>query len=105
MDLLRQRLEQKDNQITNEYKTQLKTDVDDLILRNARNMDNKALMEKIYDFVFGKFEYRLWFVAVYDDMHGFDNHAIQHCGGHALLHQLGEKNVIIASQDKVNENM
>ena len=100
MKKLRNRLQNKAYEISKNYHKQMTADVDDLILRNARNLGNEALMNKIYDFLTAKYEWRFWFVAVYDDVIGYDNHYIRYCGGVTRLHQVGDKNVVVASTDK-----
>ena len=100
MKKLRYILQKKDSEISRNWRAQMKEDVDDMILRNARTLDNKALMSKIYDFLTAKYEYRMWFVAVYNDVNGYKNHYIRYCGGVIRLHQVGKKNVIVASKGK-----
>ena len=85
-------------QIKNTYKTQLNKDVKDLI-RKYHKEGNHGLMRKIYNFAKDKFDWRYWFVAVYNDMVGYDKHTIYTCGGVSFLHTNG-KNIIVSSQDK-----
>ena len=98
MNELREKLQRMSDDVKARYKTQLKVDADDLILRH-HGLGNEGLMQKVYDFVVDKYDWRYWFVAVYDDMFGFDDHTISLCGGYSLLHQQN-KNIIISSQDK-----
>ena len=99
MNTLKDRLERVSNDVKGRYHAQLKTDADDIILR-YHSLGNQGLMQKLYEFVEEKYDWRYWFVAVYDDMHGYDDHTISLCGGYSLLHQK-KKNIIISSQDKV----
>lgn len=103
MNLLREKLQRMSDDVKGRYKTQLKIDADDLILRHHA-LGNKGLMQKVYDFVIDKYDWRYWFVAVYDNMHGFDDHTISLCGGYSLLHQ-HDKNIIVSSQDKEQSSL
>ena len=98
MNTLRLKLQRVSNEVKGRYHTQLKIDADDIIRRH-HGLGNKGLMQKLHDFVDNKYDWRYWFVAVYDDMYGFDVHTISLCGGYSLLHQ-HKKNIIISSQDK-----
>ena len=97
---LRARMSRISNNIRRDYLTQMKIDIKDIIKKGGKRFSNKRLMHEIYDFVEDKYDWRYWFVAVYNDMKGFDKHAIASCGGHAFLHTYG-KNIAVASQDKV----
>lgn len=88
------------NECRNNYHTLMTNDVTDLINKN-NGANNNVMMKKIYDFVMTKYNWRVWSVVVYDDIVGFDNHAILTCGGKAWLHKNG-KNIIVSSQDEHN---
>ena len=101
MKKLRDRLQEKADEISKNYYDYMKADVDDLISRYAKKLSNKALMKKIYKFLTAKYEYRFWFVAVYDDVTGYGNHHMTTCDGTLKrLHQVGDKNVVVASKEK-----
>lgn len=85
MNKLGKKLEKVSERIKSVYKTQMKTDANDLILRH-HGLGNRGLMRKIYNFMVDKYDWRYWFVAVYNDMYTFDKHAISQCGGASILH-------------------
>ena len=96
MQDLSETLRKKSNGIKNAYLMQLHNDAEGLI-RDNYDEGNEQLMQKIYNFVIDKFDWRYWFVAVYDDMKGYDKHTMYQCGGAYFLHMKG-RNIIISSQ-------
>lgn len=97
---LRAKMSRISNNIRRDYMTQMKIDIQDIIKKGGKSFSNERLMHEIYDFVEEKYDWRYWFVAVYNDMKGFDEHAIASCGGHTFLHTHG-KNIAVGSQDKM----
>ena len=100
MDTLKVKLETVSNTVKGNYLNQMKLDAQDIILRQ-HGLGNQGLLDELYDFVTEKYDWRFWFVAVYDEMRGADKHNMWHCGGVSYLHT-HDKNVIIASQDKTD---
>ena len=49
------------------YVLQMRLDTNGFILR-YHGVGNQGLADKLYDFVTKKYDWRFWFVAVYDDM-------------------------------------
>ena len=98
MKILCVRLKEVSDEVKKAYKEQMKKDAEALI-ENHYKEGNRGLRWKIYNFVVDKYDWRYWFVAVYDDMEGYDKHIIHTCGGALFLHK-NEKNIIISSQDK-----
>ena len=78
------------------YVSQMRLDTNGFILR-YHGVGNQGLADKLYDFVTKKYDWRFWFVAVYDDMGDFDKHNMWHHGGTVYLHE-HHKNIIIASR-------
>jgi hypothetical protein len=98
MVALKNRLREVSNEIKDTYLTQLRTDAED-IGRRSTDLGNKDLMLKVYNFVNEKYDWRYFFVAVYDNLEGDDNHFVSVCGGHTFF-DFDNKNMVIASQDK-----
>ena len=99
MKKVKRKLVEVTNRIKKAYETQVEEDTRTLI-NEYHAHGNRALMTKIYNFVDDKFDWRYWFVAVYNDVGGYDKHTISSCGGTNFLHTHG-KNIIVASQDKI----
>ena len=98
MTKLRDTLQTVSDVVKNRYVSQMRLDTKDLILR-YHGLGNKGLADKLYNFVTEKYDWRFWFVAVYDDMGGFDKHNMWQHGGTVFLHE-HDKNIIIATQSK-----
>ena len=99
MKTLNTRLEAVSEQVKNAYISQLNKDTNTLVNKH-HTLGNYELLFKIYNFVYDKFDWRYWFVAVYNDFYGHGKHTIYTCGGGAYLHKKG-KNIVISSQDKI----
>ena len=98
MTKLKDTLETVSDDVKSNYLSQMKLETKDLLLR-YHCLGNQILADKLYNFVTEKYDWRFWFVAVYDDMRSLDQHDMwQHCGT-CNLHEHG-KNTIIASQSK-----
>ena len=95
---LRDTLQTVSDVVKSRYLSQMKFDTNILILR-YHGLGNQGLADKLYNFVTEKYDWRFWFVAVYDDMEGFDKHSMWQHGGTVYLHE-HDKNIIIASQSK-----
>ena len=98
MTTLRNTLQTVSDDVKSRWLSQMKLDTKDLLLR-YHGLGNQGLAEKLYNFVTEKYDWRFWFVAVYDDMLGLDKHNMWQHGGICYLHE-HDKNTIIASQDK-----
>ena len=95
---LRDTLQTVSDVVKNRYLSQMRLDTKDIILR-YHGLGNQASPDKLYNFVTEKYDWRFWFVAVYDDMGVFDKHNMWQHGGTVYL-QEHDKNIIIASQSK-----
>lgn len=102
MKTLKSHLEKRINVLKSTYLTNLNKDVT-ILIKDNKNLGNEALMRKIYYYIVDKYDWRYWFVAVYDDIYGYDRHTIWSCGGKVFLHK-HKKNIIISSQDKKYSN-
>ena len=69
MTILRNTLQTVSDVVKSRYLSQMKLDTKDLLLR-YHGLGNKGLVDKLYNFVTEKYNWRFWFVAVYDDMGG-----------------------------------
>ena len=98
MVALKNRLREVSNEIKDTYLTQLRTDAENIILRST-DLGNEDLMLKVYNFVNEKYDWRYFFVAVYNNLEGGDKHFASVCGGHTFF-DFDNKNMVIASQDK-----
>ena len=98
MTTLRNTLQTVSDDVKSRWLSQMKLDTKDLLLR-YHGLGNQGLADKLYNFVTEKYDWRFWFVAVYDDMSGLDKHNMWQHGGICYLHQ-HDKNTIIASQNK-----
>ena len=67
MTNLRDTLQTISDVVKSRYLSQMKLDTKDLLLR-YHGLGNKGLADKLYNFVTEKYDWRFWFVAVYDDM-------------------------------------
>ena len=95
---LRDTLQTVSDVVKSRYLSQMKFDPKGLILRYL-GLGNQRLAGKLYNFVTEKYNWRFWFVAVYDDMGGSDKHNMWEHGGTFYLHE-HDKNIIIACQSK-----
>ena len=95
---LRDKLQTVSDVVKSRYLSQMKLDTKDIILR-YHGLGNQAKPDKLYNFVTEKCDCQFWFMAVYDDMGGFDKHNMWQHGGTCYLHE-HDKNIIISSQSK-----
>ena len=98
MTKLKDMLQTVSDDVKSGYLSQMKLDTKDLLLR-YHGLGNQGLADKLYNFVTEKYDWRFWFVAVYDDMGGFDKHNMWQHGGTVFLHE-HDKNIIIDTQSK-----
>ncbi|CAB4026720.1 Hypothetical predicted protein [Paramuricea clavata] len=99
MNAWKDKIQSESSKLKNEYWKQLVTDVEDMFLR-YRKVGNKKLNNILYDFVTDKYDWFYWFVAVYNDIKGYQVHTIIP-GKFAFLHRHG-KCFILANVAKDN---
>lgn len=81
-----------------DFLNQLKLDVNRIALQN-RQISHQDMVSLLYRYFTDKYINRYWFVFVYNDVSGYDKHAVYVCGGEYFF-RLAGRNFVVASQDK-----
>ncbi|XP_062567421.1 uncharacterized protein LOC134229670 [Saccostrea cucullata] len=92
---MRKAMEKVDRDLTNNFKDVAINDAK-TILTNNRGASKSDAAKKVYDKLTTKFYWRNWFVAVYNDIAGGNNHWMWACNGGLVFRHNGF-NLIIAS--------
>ncbi|KAK3106062.1 hypothetical protein FSP39_011801, partial [Pinctada imbricata] len=92
------RMAEIDRSVKSKYRKQAESDAVKE-MAEYKDMSNAALAEKVYSLLNDKYDWRVWFVVVYDGITGSENHWIWYCGGFFKFRHHG-KNMVVASNDK-----
>ncbi|KAK3106440.1 hypothetical protein FSP39_020155 [Pinctada imbricata] len=93
-----ERMKQIDQQVVSKQDEQAKIDSVDL-MSEYKDKSNAALADKMYSMLTEKYDWKLWFVVVYDPLHGADKHWVWYCGGFHKFRHHG-KNIAVSSTEK-----
>ena len=92
---MQQAMKNADSSIASGYKTQMKSDVDELLI-NYRKSSHSDFATATYDFLMEKFYWRDWLVISYNELSGGNNHWQRVCSGYLKFRDQGI-NIAIAS--------
>jgi len=95
---LKEKMETVDTETKLKYETQYKIDLEDQLAAKY-SLSNKDFNEHIYKFLTDKYEWRVWFTLVYNEVGGFKDHTVSSCQGTHKFRTNG-RNTIISSVDK-----
>ena len=96
--VLKEKMSQIDEDTKNMFTKQYQTDTDNL-LKKYNGLSNQAFSQKALEFFPKKYYWRDWFTVTYNDVSGFDNHAVSECSGTHRFRSYG-RNFLISSRDK-----
>lgn len=100
MDQLRLAMEAADRKVKNKYpEVSLKNGKMILTHSQGNSSTNQKAAEDVYKKLTKKFYWRNWFVAVYDDIKGHQNHQVGYCNGYHVFRHAGF-NLLVASNLK-----
>ena len=88
-----------DQVLENAWKDLFRGEVDK-ISKDCKNWGHVDFRDKVYNFLTEKYPWRYWWVLVYDDVAGFNNHAYEYVGatGHHQLRHYG-RNFMVGCTD------
>lgn len=98
MDQLRRAMEAADREVEKKYPEVAMKDAKK-ILTLSKGAKNQKAAEDVYEKLIKKFYWRNWFVAVYDDIRGDQNHQVGYCNGDCVFRHAGF-NLLLASNLK-----
>ncbi|KAK3106234.1 hypothetical protein FSP39_015806, partial [Pinctada imbricata] len=93
-----QRMKEIDNEVVSQWEKQSEED-SVALMSEYKDKSNGALADKVYSMLTEKYDWKLWFVVVYDPLHGADKHWVWYCGGFHKFRHHG-KNMVVATTDK-----
>ncbi|XP_033115382.1 uncharacterized protein LOC117115624 isoform X2 [Anneissia japonica] len=87
-----------DRKVTNAWRKQSVADLNTK-LASLDGKSNSYFADKVYAFLTDKYDWRDWFIVVYNPISGSDGHWVKWCYGHHFLRKHG-RNVALSSVDQ-----